>query len=528
MKTNKIGLLSSVLLPLVLTGCLRETGAPVDYRGNIIYGREASYDEKGNEIPKYSKENPATLDTKIADKYIAKEAEYGIAAEVPEVKSSEGGKGLTHLESHVDSLTHAPQQVSLADTQAEEPASTGNFFTRLSAKAKQFFSKINTEVAAEPALGTQLQTHAQAQQPQVEPALQQTTASKTVETETHAHEAQPQPVVLDERKEADPMQAISVSKGSVKLASETSEEEKSKAKAMVKAMEKQKKLAEQAKFKEEKEVATAQQQHPVATVTEMSETEKVVKAAALDASKPVKKMKIKVRPVNEEVDVDLPVKVDAELEPAVPLPAEQPAAIAALPAPKPVMFEGEHRVNAAEPTAETVAQAQTQAQQVASLAPAAAPTPVAVSAPVATQQTTEQAPSVAENVSSHVAFAWPVKGQVVSKFGNVTAQGRTNEGVNIVAAEGAPVTAAADGVVVYADNRLKGYGNMIIVQHANGWLSAYAHAGQMNVHKGERVTAGQPIATVGATGDVERPQLHFALRKDKQPVDPQKFVGKGA
>ena len=117
------------------------------------------------------------------------------------------------------------------------------------------------------------------------------------------------------------------------------------------------------------------------------------------------------------------------------------------------------------------------------------------------------------------AFSWPIRGAVVSGYGSLL-DGVRNDGINIAAPAGAPVRAAADGEVVYKGDELSGYGNLLLVKHADGWVSAYAHTGSILVEKGERVTRGQVVAKVGDTGSVDAPQLHFELRHDLRPQDP--------
>lgn len=120
-------------------------------------------------------------------------------------------------------------------------------------------------------------------------------------------------------------------------------------------------------------------------------------------------------------------------------------------------------------------------------------------------------------------FLWPVKGPILSSFG-AKAKGFHNDGINIAAKRGTPVRAAENGVVVYAGNELRGFGNLLLVKHTDGWVTAYAHAEKLLVARGDRVTKGQSIATVGATGNVTRPQLHFEIRKGKRARDPRKHL----
>lgn len=125
---------------------------------------------------------------------------------------------------------------------------------------------------------------------------------------------------------------------------------------------------------------------------------------------------------------------------------------------------------------------------------------------------------------SQTRFIWPVRGKVISHFGP-KANGLHNDGINIATYEGEPFYAAADGVVVYAASDLKGYGNMAILRHAEGWMTAYAHAQKLLVKENERVRQGQQIGIVGKSGSVREAQLHFGLRQGKSPVDPAKYLG---
>ena len=124
-------------------------------------------------------------------------------------------------------------------------------------------------------------------------------------------------------------------------------------------------------------------------------------------------------------------------------------------------------------------------------------------------------------------FVWPVKGKVVSAFG-AKSKGLHNDGINISAQRGTPVRAAENGVVAYAGNELRGFGNMLLIKHAGGWITAYAHNEKLLVARGDEVRRGQIVARVGSSGSVTRPQLHFELRKGKQAVDPLKYLGRGS
>jgi murein DD-endopeptidase MepM/ murein hydrolase activator NlpD len=120
-------------------------------------------------------------------------------------------------------------------------------------------------------------------------------------------------------------------------------------------------------------------------------------------------------------------------------------------------------------------------------------------------------------------FIWPVDGKVISRFGPAKDNLR-NDGVNIAAPVGAPVKASAAGVVAYAGNELRGFGNMVLLRHADGWVTAYAHNSSLLVQKGDKVGQGQTIARVGSSGNVDSPQLHFELRQGTKAVDPLKVL----
>lgn len=185
------------------------------------------------------------------------------------------------------------------------------------------------------------------------------------------------------------------------------------------------------------------------------------------------------------------------------------AAPAAAPAPAPVA--------AAKPAAPA-------AQQVASVAPAqkanlAQSAPAADPAPAAEAST----PAKADATASLPSFRWPVRGRVIAGYGAKT-NGKQNDGINVAVPEGTPIKAADDGVVAYAGNELKGYGNLVLVRHASGYVSAYAHASEISVKRGDTVKRGQVVGKAGQTGDVTSPQLHFEIRKGSAPVDPLQFL----
>jgi murein DD-endopeptidase MepM/ murein hydrolase activator NlpD len=188
---------------------------------------------------------------------------------------------------------------------------------------------------------------------------------------------------------------------------------------------------------------------------------------------------------------------------AAPAPAPQQHA-AVKPEPVPVVKQGVQKVVAqAEPAPQPTARVVT---------PAADPTP---------EPATGSAPA------NHAAsFRWPVRGRVIAGFGPKP-NGQQNDGINVSVPEGTPIKAAEDGTVAYAGSELKGYGNLVLVRHPNGFVTAYAHASELSVKKGDSVKRGQVIGKAGATGNVTSPQLHFEVRRGATPVDPAQYLTGG-
>ena len=188
---------------------------------------------------------------------------------------------------------------------------------------------------------------------------------------------------------------------------------------------------------------------------------------------------------------------------AVPLPSTKPEASTAPVAPTTT-------ANAAAPAPPDTTATANSASTAATTAPATQPAPTP------------------ENVTppprGSGKFLWPVNGKVVSLFG-VKEGGQHNDGINIAAPLGTPVHAADNGVVAYAGNELRGFGNLLLIRHADGWVSAYAHCDALLVKRGDEVKRGQVIARVGQTGAVSSPQLHFELRKAGTAVDPTNELG---
>ncbi len=152
--------------------------------------------------------------------------------------------------------------------------------------------------------------------------------------------------------------------------------------------------------------------------------------------------------------------------------------------------------------------------------------------PSTTPQSTR--PSSRDTVSAPVAppapparsgsrFVWPVDGELVSKFGPA-GKGLHNDGINIAVREGAEVRAAENGVVAYSGNELQGFGNLLLIKHADGWMTAYAHNKELLVKRGDEVKRGQVISRAGQSGNVRSPQLHFELRRGTRAVDPLRYL----
>ncbi|MBI1861690.1 MAG: M23 family metallopeptidase [Deltaproteobacteria bacterium] len=128
----------------------------------------------------------------------------------------------------------------------------------------------------------------------------------------------------------------------------------------------------------------------------------------------------------------------------------------------------------------------------------------------------------AETVTTIPGFLWPVMGYISSAFG--MRRGVMHDGIDIVAQEGVPVKCARGGHVIYAHDRIGGYGNMIIIRHADSYSTVYAHLSAINVRKGQFAGKGQVIGKVGQTGHAEGPHLHFEVRNNRQPVNPLLYL----
>src|SRR6266478_9180737 len=163
------------------------------------------------------------------------------------------------------------------------------------------------------------------------------------------------------------------------------------------------------------------------------------------------------------------------------------------------------------------------AKPVASAAPKEAEPAQNASVVAPTDQLDKEAAKLAEGTGAVPKFRWPANGRVIAGYGPTT-NGQQNDGINIALPENTPVKAAEDGVVAYAGNELKGYGNLVLVRHPNGYVTAYAHTKELLVKRGDQVKRGQVIARSGQTGNVNAPQLHFEIRKGASPLDPTRFL----
>ncbi|PSC02796.1 peptidase M23 [Alsobacter soli] len=182
--------------------------------------------------------------------------------------------------------------------------------------------------------------------------------------------------------------------------------------------------------------------------------------------------------------------------------------VVAAPAPAPVKVAAVKPVETAKPAKAVEPPPAAAPVKATAYAPAATPAPAAEPAETASIQPAGR--------SGGSEFRWPARGRVITGFNK---QGG-NDGINIALPEGTPVKAAEAGEVAYAGNELKGYGNLVLIRHPDGWVSAYAHNGELKVKRGDKISRGQVLALSGQSGNVSSPQLHFELRKGSTPVDP--------
>jgi murein DD-endopeptidase MepM/ murein hydrolase activator NlpD len=193
------------------------------------------------------------------------------------------------------------------------------------------------------------------------------------------------------------------------------------------------------------------------------------------------------------------------------VPGAKTAAL--VPVAQPAVAAGAQPVAASMAPATKVATVTSDPQQKARLAQATTVEDTSAETPVKAAEATGALPT----------FRWPVRGKVITSYGAKT-NGKSNDGINLAVPEGTPVKAAEDGVVAYSGNELKGYGNLVLIRHTNGYVTAYAHASELLVKRGDTIKRGQIIAKSGQSGEVASPQLHFEIRKGSSPVDPLQFL----
>ena len=200
---------------------------------------------------------------------------------------------------------------------------------------------------------------------------------------------------------------------------------------------------------------------------------------------------------------------------------------------QPTIINGEHRVASLTYKANDASPA----PPATATPPAATPEPSATVPPVGAQPAAQAeqpkpeqkvalaAPAAASAIADAVKLRWPTTGRVIAGFGG-RPDGTHNDGINLAVPLGTEVHAAESGVVAYAGNELKGYGNLVLLRHDNGWVTAYAHNDELLVKRGDKVKRGQVIAKAGKTGSVDQPQVHFELRQGSKPVDPIPYLEK--
>lgn len=211
---------------------------------------------------------------------------------------------------------------------------------------------------------------------------------------------------------------------------------------------------------------------------------------------------------------NIPVTTQLKIGSKINIPGGK--AVAAAPAPQ-VLAEAPKpaaAAPAAAPAAKPVVVASVEPQQKAR---------VAAEAPAAELPEAQSPVKAADATNAVPTFRWPVRGRVITGYGAKN-NGKQNDGINVAVPEGTPVKAAEDGVVAYSGSELKGYGNLILVRHSNGYVTAYAHASELMVKRGDTIKRGQVIAKSGQTGEVGSPQLHFEIRKGSSAVDPLQFL----
>jgi murein DD-endopeptidase MepM/ murein hydrolase activator NlpD len=197
--------------------------------------------------------------------------------------------------------------------------------------------------------------------------------------------------------------------------------------------------------------------------------------------------------------------------------ARVPSPDAVLVTPRPMAPERNTPAAIASPSLPQVAQA---------MPPEAGPRPAVDQPARSTERAVSAVPDAVPVSAAVPSFIWPVHGRVVAAFG-LRAERLRNDGINIAVPAGTDVQAADDGVVVYAGTDVNGYGNLVLLRHGNGFVTAYAHASALLVSLGETVRRGQVIAKSGSSGNVTEPLVHFEIRKGTLPVDPLQYLPPG-
>ena len=139
-------------------------------------------------------------------------------------------------------------------------------------------------------------------------------------------------------------------------------------------------------------------------------------------------------------------------------------------------------------------------------------------------ETVTKSAAVAPEATGVERMRWPVRGRVIAGYGRNGAGSKPNDGIDIAVPEGTPVKAAENGVVIYAGDGLKEFGNTVLVRHEDGLVTVYGHASQLKVARGDKVRRGQEIARSGMSGSADLPKLHFEVRKDSVPVNPTSYL----
>lgn len=220
---------------------------------------------------------------------------------------------------------------------------------------------------------------------------------------------------------------------------------------------------------------------------------------------------------------EMPVTQPPAQPPVAEAPASEPQRYGDATTTQPTIINGEKRVaslsnqtNDASPVVPPLQPSAPERKPEAAAPPAAPEQKVAIAAPP---------PSSGPATVDSVKLRWPASGKVIAGFGS-RPDGTHNDGINLQVPLGTDVHAAESGVVAYAGSELKGYGNLVLLRHDNGWVTAYAHNDELLVKRGDKVRRGQVIAKAGKTGSVDRPQLHFELRQGSRPVDPVPYLEK--